>query len=111
MVEGATPGIGSHDGRMRYAESPTYPNPTPAQGANNPAQNTQEEEAMTARSLGVASTLALGLLAVGLGAGAAPVDLNSCQTIHSGGSYVVTQDLSNPAGHCLILRPIGSRST
>ena len=36
-------------------------------------------------------------------AAAAPAELSSCQTIHSPGAYVVTQNLSDSAGDCLLL--------
>ena len=49
------------------------------------------------------AVLALGLLAAAPGVGAAPIQLSSCQGIFGSGVYVVTQNLSNPSGDCLIL--------
>ena len=46
--------------------------------------------------------LVLGLATVARAA-AAPTELSSCQTIFSPGAYVVTQNLSNPSGDCLLL--------
>ena len=54
-----------------------------------------------------ARPIALMMLVLGLAtvprAAAAPTEISSCQTIFSPGSYVVTQNLSNPSADCLLL--------
>jgi len=49
------------------------------------------------------AVLALGLLTVIPAVDAAPIQLSSCQGIFSSGAYIVTQNLANPSGDCLLL--------